>query len=239
MIRKKVVSYKDIQHMLLKLRNVEKAAILKRFFKTGKGEYGEGDKFYGITVPEIRKLVQEYFTADQQVLTRLLSSPYHEERLLALLILVRKFEKGDERVRREVYEYYLKHTSCINNWDLVDLTAPKIVGAYLFGKPKHILFLLAQSKNLWERRIAILSTFHDIYCRQPDTALRISELLLKDRHDLIHKAVGWMLREVGKRCGEDIEEEFLKKYYKTMPRTMLRYAIERFSSEKRLFYLHS
>lgn len=216
-----------------------KALILARFFKTGPGHYGEGDKFLGVVVPDIREIIKDFTYLDLSDLQKLLNSPYHEERLSALLILVLKYPKADKKEQKNIYNFYLKNTKCINNWDLVDLTAEKIIGPYLEDKDKKILFKLARSKNLWERRIAILSTFHYIKKGESDLTLKIAEILLGDNHDLMHKAVGWMLREVGKRCGENKEEEFLKKHYKQMPRTMLRYAIERFAENKRLKYLKS
>jgi 3-methyladenine DNA glycosylase AlkD len=158
--------------------------------------------------------------------------------MVALTILTKQFEKGDEKKRKEIYSLYLKNTKNINNWDLVDLSCYKIVGPYLADRDKSILSKLARSKSLWERRIAMISTFHYIRQKKSKEALEIAEILVNDKEDLIHKAVGWMLREVGKRCGQEIEEKFLKKYYKTMPRTMLRYSIERFSVEKRKFYMN-
>lgn len=166
-----------------------------------------------------------------------MQSQFHEERLIALLILVAKFQKADDVEKNKIFDLYLKNTKFINNWDLVDLSAPNIMGSYLESRDRAIIYKLAKSKNLWERRISVLATFLFIKNKDAKDALNIAELLLSDRHDLIHKAVGWMLREVGKRCGQEIEEAFLKKRYKTMPRTMLRYAIERFPEKKRLFYL--
>ncbi len=224
----------------------EKAKNLQRFFKTGKGEYAEGDKFLGVMVPQTRLLVKKHWQGISVAETgKLLHSEFHEERLLALLLLVKKFEKGDEIARKKIFDLYLANTKYINNWDLVDLSAPKIIGAYLADPPSHkamageakILFKLAKSKNLWERRIAVLATFWFIAKGESGFALRIAEILVDDEHDLIHKACGWMLREIGKRCSQDIEEEFLKKYCGTMPRTALRYAIERFPEEKRKKYL--
>ena len=215
------------------LRNLAdpvRAKNLARFFKTGEGEYGEGDKFLGITVPQIRAVVKQNKDADVSVLIK---SRYHEERLCALLILVEQFKNDQDRV----YKFYLANTKYVNNWDLVDLTAPKIVGGYLVSRDKKILYKLARSENLWERRIAILSTFAFIARGESKEALKISEMLLGDSHDLIHKAVGWALREVGKRCGQKIEEEFLQKHYAKIPRTALRYAIERFGEKLRKSYL--
>lgn len=218
---------------LKKLANPAKAKILARFFKTGPGEYGEGDIFLGITVPDSRKLVRQYWHLPLSDITELLKSPIHEERLIALLILVAQFPQSPKLI----YDTYLKSTKFINNWDLVDLSAPKIVGDYLLSKPNAILFKLAKSKNLWERRIAILSTFAFIYQGNPQPTLRISGLLLGDKEDLIHKAVGWMLREVGKRISQQTLTDFLNLNYRRMPRTMLRYAIERFPEPLRRQYL--
>ena len=228
----------DIRKEIRRYADSERAKNSFWFFKTGKGEYGEGDKFLGITVPISRKIAQQFF-ADLRLkdVEKLLKSKFHEERLIALFILVSKFERADPRERKVIFDFYLKRTKYINNWDLVDLSAHKIVGAYLEGKDKKILYKLVKSKNLWERRIAVLTTFYEIKNKRSEHALKIAEILINDKHDLIHKAVGWMLREVGKQCGQEIEEEFLKKHYKTMPRTMLRYAIERFDEKKRKFYL--
>lgn len=209
-----------------KLADPKRAKILSRFFKTGKGQYGEGDIFLGIAVPEQRKLAKKYFDISLDEIQKLLSSKIHEYRLTSLFILVDKYKKADEQGKKKTFDFYLKNTKNINNWDLVDLSAPNIAGDYLLGKDKSSLYKLAKSKNIWERRIAILSTFTFIRNNQFNDALKISEILLKDEHDLIHKAVGWMLRELGKR-NQEIEEKFLRKYYKKMPRTMLRYAIER------------
>src|SRR3989344_7467368 len=203
-----------------------------RFFRTGPGEYGEGDKFLGLTVPECRSLVRKYKDLSLSDTTELLHSQYHEERLIALLILVHNYPKNPQKI----YDLYLKSTKYINNWDLVDLSSSNIVGKYLLDKPIDILFKLAKSKSLWERRIAILATFAFIYQGNPKPTLQISETLLHDKEDLIHKAVGWMLREVGKRCGQKTLIYFLDKHYKTMPRTMLRYSIERFPEPLRVQY---
>lgn len=231
------VTVELLKRELRKNASQEKAKILSRFFKTGPGQYGAGDKFLGITVPKQRVVAKQFFDLSLYDLQKLLNSVYHEERLTALLILVLKYPRVDKKEQKKIYKFYLENTHNINNWDLVDLTAEKIIGPYLEGKGKNILFKLARSKNLWEKRIAILSTFHYIKKGESKLTLKIAQILLSDEHDLMHKAVGWMLREVGKRCGEKEEEEFLKKYYKKMPRTMLRYAIERFAENKRLKYL--
>jgi 3-methyladenine DNA glycosylase AlkD len=206
----------------------------QRFFKTGKGEYGEGDLFLGIRVPVIRKAVKKFKVVPLPSLKKLMKSEFHEIRLFALLSLVYQYERTDQK--DEIYKIYLSHTKYINNWDLVDATAPNIVGDYLQDKDKSLLYKLAESELLWERRIAIMATFKFIRSGQFRDILLISEILLHDNHDLIHKAVGWMLREVGNR-DQFVEEIFLKKHYKNMPRTMLRYAIEKFDEDKRQRYL--
>ena len=226
----------QIKSDLSQLGNPEKARILSRFFKTGEGQYGEGDVFLGVSVPEQRKVAKRYFDLPLDDLQELLSSEIHEHRLTALLILTSKYAKADNAGKDEIFRFYLKNTENINNWDLVDLTAPKIVGDYLSNKDRSVLFKLAKSNDLWERRIAILSTLRFIRNNDFDDALSISELLLHDKHDLIHKAVGWMLREIGKR-NQETEEQFLGKYHLQMPRTMLRYAIEKFDENKRKLYL--
>jgi len=226
----------DIQKRLKKLGNKERAAISQRFFKTGPGEYGEGDVFIGIRVPVLRALVKEYADLSVAQILILLRSHIHEERLLALLLLVDSFSQGDEAARTSIFELYLKHTEFINNWDLVDSSAAQIVGAYLMDRSKAVLYRLAESANLWERRIAIMSTFHFVKHHEFSETLKIAKILLFDRQDLIHKAIGWMLREIGKRHLKT-EERFLKVHYKKMPRTMLRYAIEKFPEQKRQRYL--
>lgn len=224
---------KDIR----KKANKEKAKNLQRFFKTGKGEYGEGDLFLGVMVPEQRKIAEKYKHLPLKDLAGCISGKFHEERLTALLILVLKFKKAGEKDREEIFNFYIKNRKYINNWDLVDLSAPNIAGAFLADKNKSLLYKFAKSKNIWEKRIAVLSTFFYIQRGDCKDALKISEILINDKNDLIQKAAGWMLREVGKRCSQRIEEEFLKKNYKTMPRTMLRYAIEKFSENRRRMYL--
>jgi 3-methyladenine DNA glycosylase AlkD len=225
-----------IQKRLRQFASREKARVLQGFFKTGPGEYGEGDIFLGVVVPDIRRVAKEFQDTPVGEIKKILASRYHEERLLALLMLVREFAKGDEALKKRIYGLYLRNTRYINNWDLVDLSAPNIVGTYLLDKSRKPLYAFARSKDLWKRRIAILSTAAFIRQNDFDDTLRISESLLKDDHDLLHKAAGWMLREVGKRSLPR-EEEFLRKHYKNMPRTMLRYAIERFPEFKRQKYL--
>lgn len=230
------VDIKEIRTKLQKLGNKERAQILQRFFKTGSGEYGEGDIFLGIRVPELRKLAKELQHISRKEVIQLLKSFIHEERLLALLILTILYAKGNESEKKGIYDLYLKCTSYINNWDLVDVTAAHIVGDYLMERSRDPLYKLAKSSVLWERRIAIMSTFHFIKQGDFDDTQKIAILLLSDKEDLIHKAVGWMLREVGKR-NQQVEEHFLKEHYEKMPRTMLRYAIERFPESKRQLYL--
>lgn len=220
------------------LKNSNKANILAGFFKTGRGDYGEGDVFLGLTVPQSRKIAQKYRNLPFADNATLLESKIHEERLIALLMLVHNFQRGDTATKDKIYKFYLRHTKYVNNWDLVDLSAPKIVGEYLRDKPRDILYKLAKSKNLWERRIAILATLLFIVkAKEFVDTFKISEMLLNDTHDLIHKAVGWMLREVGKRVSEKTLKSFLSKYYRQMPRTMLRYAVERLPESKKRAYL--
>jgi 3-methyladenine DNA glycosylase AlkD len=229
-------SLEDIQKKLKNLGNKEKAKIHQRFFKTGPGEYGEGDVFIGVTVPELRKLTKEFKVLPFKEIKHLLRSPIHEERLLSLFLLIHRYSKGDEPEKKRIYELYLKNTKSINNWDLVDSSAGHIVGAFLFGKNKKPLYDLVKSENLWERRISIISSFYFIKHNQFADTLKIAKILLPDKEDLIHKAVGWMLREIGKR-DMSVEENFLKNHYKKMPRTMLRYAIDKFPESKRQQYL--
>ena len=230
------MNHKIIHNDLLQLANEQIAEHSQRFFKTGKGEYGEGDIFLGIRVPLLRKLVKKYRGISITEVRKLLHSKFHEERLLAVLMLVQLFKSADESVQKQVYDLYLENTEFINNWDIVDISASNIVGAHLYEKDKAPLYDLVQSKNLWERRIAIIATFYFIRQNEFDDTLKLAEILLNDKEDLIHKAVGWMLREVGKREIE-FEEEFLQEHYKIMPRTMLRYAIEKFPETSRKMYL--
>ena len=226
----------QIKRDLSQLSDPIRAKKLSGFFKTGKGQYGEGDVFLGIPVPEQRKVAKKYIDLSLNDLQELLSSQIHEHRLTALVILVSKYRKAEKSGKDEIFSFYLKNTENINSWDLVDLSAPRIVGDYLVNKNRSILYKLAKSNSLWERRISILSTFIFIDNNDFEDALNISELLLNDKHDLIHKAVGWALREIGKR-DQNVEECFLTKFCLQMPRTMLRYAIEKFDEEKRKFYL--
>lgn len=265
----------QLRQELRKLANKDKAVILSRFFKTGKGEYGEGDKFLGVVVPEQRRLVKEFVdevVQNQAVRSRtssepevrlrtveiqnILQSPFHEERLTGLLILVELYKRAkkikDEKSQKNIFNFYLKNIPYINNWDLVDLSAPNIVGDYIFNnflaqseaegsknKNKTFLFQLAKSKNIWARRVAILATFTFIRNNRFEEILELSQFLLikqKEKHDLMHKAIGWMLREVGKR-DKKVLEKFLNKFSNKIPRTTLRYAIEKFSEVERKKYL--
>lgn len=226
----------EIQKELGSLGDARTASFLQRFFKTGPGEYGAGDIFRGIRVPVLRKLAKKYEGITLADCERLLHSSYHEDRLLALLILVRHYAKGDDATKAKVYDLYLKNARFINNWDLVDVSVPHVVGAFLWDKDRRSLYRLARSNNLWERRIAMMATFYFIRRGEFDDALEVARILLSDHEDLIHKAVGWMLREIGKQ-NRETEEEFLSKHYKRMPRTMLRYAIEKFPEAKRKRYL--
>ena len=230
-------SLPQLKKELQKLANPKQAEVLQRFFKTGKGEYGEGDIFLGIKVPIQREVANKFQELSLKDIEKLLDSKIHEHRMMALFVLIKQYKKGDENTKKKIFNFYLKNTKRINNWDLVDLSAPKIVGDYLLDKPRNVLYKLAKSNNLWEKRIAIISTWIIIRNNEFDDTLKIAKILLNDKHDLIHKAVGWMLREVGKR-DQKLEEEFLQKYYLRMPRVMLRYAIEKFEEEKRKFYLN-
>jgi 3-methyladenine DNA glycosylase AlkD len=226
----------DIHAKLHALGNPQQAQVLRRYFKTGPGEYGEGDVFVGMRVPELRKLAKEYRSLSISETVRLLQSPVHEARLLALLIFIRNYAGGDVAVREMIFDEYLRNTRFINNWDLVDVSAEHIVGAHLKNGGRDRLQVLAESCMLWERRIAVMATFHYIKQGDFDETLRIAEFLLRDPEDLIHKAVGWMLREIGKR-DRQAEETFLRAHCKIMPRTMLRYALEKFPEGLRRQYL--
>lgn len=217
--------------------NPEKAKFLQRFFKTNKGEYAQGDICWGLTVPQSRIIAKRYAKLSLSDLSNLIKSRIHEERFIALIIAVNQYKQGTEEHKKILYTWYLDNLSMINNWDLVDVSAASIVGDYLEGKSISPLEKLAKSNNVWERRIAIIATFHFIKLGSSHEAIRIATLLLHDSHDLIHKAVGWMLREIGKRCSQKILEQFLDSYAATMPRTTLRYAIEHFPDMKRKHYL--
>ena len=225
-----------IKNELKQLGNPAQAIILQRFFKTGKGEYGEGDLFRGIKIPVLRKLAKNCRDLPLAGVQELLTSKFHEDRMLALLVLMAKYATADDAGKKHIFAMYLSNTRHINSWDLVDVSAPHIAGHYLTDKSREPLYCLARSEMLWERRIAIIATFHYIRQNQFDDTLKIAGMLINDPHDLMHKAVGWMLREVGKR---DLQaaEQFLKINCRQMPRTMLRYAIERFPEAKRRAYL--
>jgi len=233
---KSTPSVREITRHLRGLGDADIAEHSLRFFKTGKGEYGEGDRFLGIRVPVVRQAVKRYREAPITVAEKLLASPWHEIRLFALLLLVSHFDKGSPEVQKHIYLLYLSNTRYINNWDLVDASAHRIVGVYLHVRERKVLYKLVRSASLWERRIAIMATFHFIRDHDFGDTLALSELLLTDREDLIHKAVGWMLREVGKR-DKRAEDQFLDKHCATMPRIMLRYAIEKHSATERQRYL--
>lgn len=231
-----VKNAKSLKKVIKEKQNPQKAVILQSFFKTGKGQYAEGDIFYGLTVPESRVLVKEFADISFEEIPELLYSKIHEERLIALFLLVEKFQKGDEKQKKKVVDFYLDSTAWINNWDLVDTSAYKILGEYLLDKETKILTRLVQSKDLWEKRIGIVATFAFIRKGRLDEIFRLSKILMQDSHDLIHKAVGWMLREAGKRDRIPLEV-FLEEYARKMPRTMLRYAIEKFTPIERNYYL--
>jgi len=227
---------KTIRKELESLGDPVRAANLQRFFKTGPGEYAEGDRFRGIRVPVLRALSKKYQDVSPAAAEGLLKSEFHEDRLLALFILIRHYYRGDQAARDRIHRLYLENARFVNNWDLVDLSAPHLLGHYLAGKPRDLLTRLAASGNLWERRMAVLATFYFIKNKDFDESLKIAHMLLHDPEDLLHKAVGWMLREVQKRDNATAEA-FLLKHYRHMPRTMLRYAIERLPEEGRQAYL--
>lgn len=226
----------DFKKDFKRLRSPATAKASQRFFKTGPGQYAEGDVFAGIKVPLCRELAKKYQHLDFKSLQEIMSSKIHEERAIALMILVLKFKKADEKTQTQIFKFYLKNLKHINNWDLVDVSAPYIVGPYLEERDRRLLYKLAKSKNLWERRVAMLSTFHFIRQRDFEDAIKIAEILIHDDHDLMHKAVGWMLREIGNR-DLPTEKKFLKTYAATLPRTALRYAIEKFPETERQAYL--
>jgi 3-methyladenine DNA glycosylase AlkD len=226
-----------LKSQIRKAASPERARINKWFFRTAPGEYGAGDRFLGVTVPQLRVFARTYRDLPLRDVEQLLQSPWHEERLLALLILVRRHAGADAGDRRAIHRLYLRNSRRINNWDLVDSSAPQIVGAHLAQGDRSILRRLARSTSLWERRMAIVATQHFIRQGDFDDALRIAALLVHDDHDLIHKAVGWMLREIGNRS-RAAEERFLRRHAHEMPRTMLRYAIEKFPESKRQQYLN-
>jgi 3-methyladenine DNA glycosylase AlkD len=230
----------DIEKDLEDYSNAERAQLCQRYFKTGKGEYGEGDVFLGLTMFQSRELVKKYRELPLEKLEELLHTNIHEKRSIALLILVEQYKKSckikNENKKKEIVDFYLKNTRWINNWDLVDLSAHKILGDYFLDKPRDTLYRLARSEMLWEKRISIISTFAFIANGQLEDSLKLSEILLKDGHDLMHKAVGWVLREVGKKDGK-LLRDFLRENYNQLPRTTLRYAIERFPEDERKRWL--
>lgn len=219
------------------LADTKKTDRVQRYFKTGKGDYGEGDRFLGIMVPTIKNFAKKYKCLPLSDIETLLKSPFNEERLLALFILNAQYSSGDEKKKRLMYRFYMNHLDCINNWNLVDLSAPNIVGIHLVNRSRTPLYKLAGSKNMWRKRVAVLSTFTFIRLNEFDDALNIIKNLLNDKHDLIHKAAGWMLREIGKRDIKQLKM-FLERNSNQMPRTMLRYAIEHFPEKQRLRYLN-
>lgn len=226
----------EIQRELETYIDPVKREYLPRFFKTGKGQYGEGDKFLGVVVPHTRLVARKYKDEPFEVMAELLQSEWHECRLCALLMMVERFKKCDETGRKEIYQFYLSQTERINNWDLVDLSAPYIVGEFLKDKSRGDLYRLAESSLLWEQRIAVVATATLIRNNDFIDILRLSERLLNHEHDLMRKAVGWMLREMGKR-NKDLLVQFLDRFHKEMPRTMLRYSIEKMTGEERKHYM--
>ncbi len=226
----------EIENSLRSIGDRKTAQVLQRFFKTAPGEYGAGDVFVGIHVPKLRQLAREYQECSLAETARLLRSPVHEARLLALFLLVRAYKRGSVTLQERIFKLYLRNTRRVNNWDLVDASAEQIVGAHLSQRPRALLGNLAASQLLWDRRIAVIATFQFIKQGEFEETLRIAGLLLRDPADLIHKAVGWMLREIGKR-DRLVEETFLQAHYRSMPRTMLRYAIEKFPEKLRQRYL--
>ncbi|MFZ2620978.1 MAG: DNA alkylation repair protein [Minisyncoccia bacterium] len=231
------MKYSEVILAMQKKSSPKKAKASAWFFKTGKGQYGEGDIFIGLTVPEQRIIAKKFSDLPVNEIEKLLKSKIHEHRFTALIILDLLYQKSDKKIRSKIVDFYLSHTKYINNWDLVDTSASYILGEHLFKKKREILYKLARSKNLWERRIAIISTGYFISKNDFKDTIEISKLLLSDKQDLIHKAVGWMLREVGKR-DEKVLVKFLDNFIKKMSRTTLRYAIERFPKKKRLYYLN-
>jgi 3-methyladenine DNA glycosylase AlkD len=230
------LTYRQAHAAVMALADAEKGKFLQRFFKTGQGEYGEGDRFLGITVPAIRRLAKTFRELGLSETERVLQSPYNEERLLALIILDEQYRRGDPQVQQAVVDCYLKNLHRVNNWNLVDGSAPYILGQHLLRRSRALLYRLVESSSLWDRRIAVVATF--AFIREGDFAdtLKLTERLLEDEEDLMHKACGWMLREVGKRAQPELEA-FLKRHHRAMPRTMLRYAIERFPAEQRREFL--
>lgn len=230
------MNYRDVLCELQSQADPKQAGIYRRFFKTGPGEYGEGDQFYGVKVPFQRTIAKKFNQLGLKDIRKLLAPEYHEARNTGVLILIGQYESGGDHEKERIYRFYMHHRAALNNWDLIDLSAPKIAGAYLYNNDRSILFSLAQSGNRWERRIAIMAPFFFIRKRDFNDTLNLARILLHDPEDLIHKAVGWMLREIGK-CDRKTEEAFLRPVYPQMPRTMLRYAIEKFPESVRRNYL--
>jgi len=232
----------NVETQLIKLKNKKRARINAWFFKTGKGEYGDGDRFLGVRLPQIRKIIKIYFKKSKlEDVVQLLKSPWHEARLAGCILMVELRKKavknGGIKEEEIIYQTYLKNIRRVNNWDLVDISAREIIGNHLIGKDKDVLYALSKSESLWERRIAIISTWAFIKTVDPKETFSICKELLKDRHDLIHKACGWMLREAGKSCGFAALNVFLDKYAHNMPRVMLRYALEKHGETERKKYM--
>ena len=227
----------DMRAAIRGLANPDIAEHSARFFKSGKGEYGEGDKFHGVRVPVLRDLVKNFRDAPLRSVLSMLRSRWHEERLFAVLLLAEQYKRGDAETRQAVFDAYVREREYVNNWDIVDSSAHKIIGPHLQDEPRDLLYDLAESASLWDRRIAMMTTYHYIKQRDFDDALKLAAILRDDEEDLIHKVVGWMLREIG-NLHRATEEAFLKKHYKKMPRTMLRYAIEKFPERRRKAYLN-
>jgi 3-methyladenine DNA glycosylase AlkD len=227
---------KEIIDELKALANEEKRLFLPRFFKTGKGEYGEGDCFLGVVVPNIRIVARRNKDASMDIIEALLTSKWHEVRMCALLILVQKCHKATDEERKAMFDFYLSHTKYINNWDLVDLTAPVVVGEYLANKQRDVLYRLAESDLLWDNRIAVVATLTFIRNNDLDDIYQLAIKLMNHPHDLMHKAIGWMLREAGKRDEQRLFD-FVDTHRDVMPRTMLRYAIEKFPEDKRKYLM--
>ena len=225
-----------IKKAITNLANLERAEACRRYFKTAKGEYGYGDVFIGVTVPELRKVAKKFAGLDLKEIDLLIKNKIHEYRFVALQILVLKYKEGDDRLKKKIISYYFKNKKYINNWDLVDTSAPYILGDWLVNKDKSVLLKLSKSKNLWDKRIAILATFAFIRKNDFEYSFNFATSLMTDKHDLIHKALGWMLREIGKRSEQELKD-FLEKNCHKMPRTMLRYAIERFDKDYRKMIL--
>lgn len=226
-----------IENELRHLATDEKRIVLQRFFKTAPGQYGEGDRFLGVTVPLTRIVAKKHLAMPLNEIIELLQSEWHEVRLCALLMMCEQFKKGDSATRKDIFNYYIENTERINNWDLVDLSAPTIVGGYLMDKPRDLLYRMAESELLWDNRIAIVATLAFIKHKDSDDTYRLALKMMNHKHDLMHKAIGWMLRESGKRDDDRRLFNFVDEYRKRMPRTMLRYAIEKFTDEERKYLM--